>query len=140
MTQSARLCIAGVVRAAVIYFALVFAVGLLLGPVRVIWAVPRVGEAVAVALEAPFLVLAMWFAARAAPTWARLSSGGFSHLAVGVLALALQQGADVAVGFGLRGMTLSEQRAEFATPAGVIYATTLVAFALMPLIRMRRRR
>jgi len=53
---------------------------------------------------------------------------------MGVVALALQQVADLAVGFGLRGMTLGDQIAYFATPPGLIYIATLIVFAVMPLI------
>ncbi len=127
-----------VLHAAAIYFALVFAAGLLLGPARVIWIEPWLGNAIAVLLEAPFLIAAMWFASRAAPKWAGASGGWPSFLAIGVAALLMQQIADLAVGFGLRGMTFSDQLAHFATPAGMIYAATLIFFALMPLIRMRR--
>jgi hypothetical protein len=127
-----------VVLAAAIYFALVFAVGLLLGPARVVWLEPWLGRALAVLLEAPLLVCAMWFAARAAAQWARVEGGWIRYLAMGVAALVLQQVADLAVGFGLRGMTLPDQFAYFATPAGAIYAVTLVIFALMPLVRLRR--
>jgi hypothetical protein len=128
----------GVAHAAASYFALVFAVGLTLGPARVIWLEPWLGKALAVLLEAPLLVCAMWFGARAAPAWARVEGGWVSFLSIGLVALALQQVADLAVGFGLRGMTLADQLAHFATPAGAIYAVTLIVFALMPLIRMRR--
>jgi hypothetical protein len=124
--------------AAAVYFALVFAAGLLLGPVRVIWLEPWLGNAIAVLLEAPFLIAAMWFAAHAAPRWVGANGGWPSFLAIGLLALILQQVADLAVGFGLRGMTLRDQLAHFATPAGMIYAATLVVFALMPVVRMQR--
>ena len=126
--------------AAAVYFALVFAAGLLLGPARVIWLEPWLGNALAVLIEAPFLIAAMWFAARAAPRWTRVRGEWPSFLAIGLVALILQQVADLAVGFGLRGMTLSDQLAHFVTPAGVIYAATLVIFALMPLICMPRAR
>ena len=124
--------------AAAVYFALVFAAGLLLGPARVIWLEPWLGNAIAVLLESPFLIAAMWFSARAATTWAHVEGGWPSFLAMGVAALILQQVADLAVGFGLRGMTLSDQLTHFTTPAGTIYAATLIIFALMPLIRMGR--
>ena len=124
--------------AAALYFALVFAAGLLFGPARVLWLEPWLGNAIAVLIESPFLIAAMWFAARAAPTWTRAEGGWPSFLAIGVVALVLQQIADLAVGFGLRGMTLSDQFAHFGTPAGMVYAGTLIIFALMPLIRMRR--
>jgi len=127
-----------VLLAAAIYFALVFAVGMLFGPPRVLWLEPWLGKAFAVLLEAPVLVVAMWFAARLAPAWARVRGGWVSFLSIGVIALVLQQVADLAVGFGLRGMTLADQFAYIATPAGAIYAVTLVIFAVMPLVRMRR--
>jgi hypothetical protein len=128
-----------VLRAAAVYFAIVFAVGLALGPVRVLWLEPWIGATLAVLCEAPLLIFAMIFGARAAPTWARVEGGWLAHLAIGLIALALQQVADLAVGFGLRGMTLSDQIAYLATPPGVIYAVTLVVFALTPLIAYLRR-
>lgn len=120
--------------AAAIYFVIVFAVGLILGPMRVLWLEPWLGRTLAVLCEAPFLILAMWSGARWAPAWAKLETGWWLRLMTGVAALAMQQVADLAVGFGLRGMTLSDQLAYFATPPGLIYAATLVLFAAMPLI------
>ncbi|MBX3428321.1 MAG: hypothetical protein KF779_01935 [Hyphomonadaceae bacterium] len=124
--------------AAALYFALVFAAGVLLGPVRVIWIEPWLGNTLAVVLEAPFLIAAIWFASRAAPKWAGVSGGWTSFLMIGVVALIMQQIADLAVGFGLRGMTFQDQMQHFTTPAGMIYAVTLLIFTLMPLIRMWR--
>jgi hypothetical protein len=126
--------------ATLIYFGIVFGVGLALGPVRVLWIEPWLGPTLAVLLEAPLLILAMAIAARLAPRWTGLHGGWASYLAIGVLALALQQIADLAVGFGLRGMTLAAQAQYFTTPPGWIYAATLIAFALMPLIMHARAR
>jgi hypothetical protein len=128
-----------VLAAAAIYFAIVFAAGLALGPVRVLWVEPWIGATLAVLCEAPLLIFAMVLAARVAPVWARLNGGWFSHLAVGLISLALQQAADVAVGFGLRGMTLGDQIAYFRTPPGAIYGFTLVVFTVTPLIAFLRR-
>ena len=41
------------------YFGLVFGVGFLLGPIRVLWLEPRFGPIVATACEAPFMLLAI---------------------------------------------------------------------------------
>lgn len=128
------------VRAAAFYFGIVFATGMVLGPVRVLWLEPWIGPALAVLCEAPFLIAAMWFAAGVAPTWAKLDGGWPVHLAFGVLALVFQQIADLAAGFGLRGMTLADQIAYFGTPAGAIYVVTLVIFALTPAARRLLRR
>jgi hypothetical protein len=50
-------------KAGVIYFLLVFAVGWILGPIRELWAVPRFGRIAAILSEAVML-LAMIVAAR----------------------------------------------------------------------------
>jgi hypothetical protein len=125
-------------RAAAFYFVIVFAVGLLLGPPRVLWLEPWLGKTLAVALETPFLIAAMWFGARAAPRWAGVRGGWATHLGIGLTALVFQQIADLAVGFGLRGMTLTDQLAYFSTPPGYIYAFSLVLFTTMPLLRTVR--
>lgn len=121
-----------------IYFLLVFAVGLVLGPIRVLWLEPVLGRTIAVLCETPFLIAAMVFAARWTPRWTKLTGGWPSYAAVGFIALVLQQLADLAVGFGLRGMTLNDQLAFFATPPGYIYAADLVLFAVAPILMRRR--
>ncbi|MBX9746151.1 MAG: hypothetical protein K2X34_04570 [Hyphomonadaceae bacterium] len=126
-----------VVMAAFIYFALVFVVGLALGPIRVLWLEPVLGRTLSVLCETPFLLAAIWFGARAAPRWTKMRGGWVSYLGVGLLALGLQQIADLSVGFGLRGMTLSEQLALFSTPPGYIYAFNLLVFACAPLLARR---
>lgn len=129
-----------VVAAAAIYFGIVFAVGLTLGPIRVLWLEPVLGPTLAVLCETPFLLGAMAFAAHRASRWTRLRAGAPNHLAFGLLALLFQQVADLGVGFGLRGMTLGEQLALFTTPPGWIYAFNLIAFALAPLVLLRARK
>src|ERR1017187_3233982 len=47
-----------IVLATLLYFAVVFGTGLVLGPVRLLWLEPRVGPAIAELIEAPFLVIA----------------------------------------------------------------------------------
>lgn len=123
-----------VLSAAALYFVIVFAVGLVLGPIRVLWLEPWLGRTFAVLCETPFLILAMWLGAQWAPAWAKLEPGWGRRIAMGLVALALQQVADLAVGFGLRGMTLHEQFAYFSTPPGFIYVGTLMLFAIMPLV------
>lgn len=123
-----------IVSTAALYFALVFLVGLVLGPLRVLWLEPVLGPTFAVLCETPFLLGAIWLAARWAPRWTKLDGGWISYLAAGLLALAFQQVADLAVGFGLRGMTLKDQMSFFGTPPGYIYAFDLIVFALAPVL------
>jgi hypothetical protein len=128
--------------AAALYFALVFGFGFLLGPLRVFWLEPWLGRTAAVLCETPFILVAMILAARWVPGKVGLRADLGSLAAMGVGALVLQQIADFAVGIMLRGMTPSEQLANFTTPAGIIHAAALLAFAAMPALvnrdRMRR--
>jgi hypothetical protein len=120
--------------AAILYFAVVFGVGFLLGPIRVLWLELKVSPTIAVLCEAPFLLIAMAVAARWVPDFVRLRQGWVPLALMGGGALALQQLADFAVGISLRGLALSEQLAHFSTAPGLIYAGLLAAFAAMPIV------
>ncbi|MEQ1618634.1 MAG: hypothetical protein ABL883_09865, partial [Terricaulis sp.] len=67
-----------------------------------------------------------------------VGSGGGRLLAVGLIALVLQQMADLSLGLGLRNVTLADQLRYFDTPPGYIYGACLLLFALMPLLRAQR--
>jgi hypothetical protein len=121
-----------ILSAAVLYFLIVFGVSFLLGPIRVFVLEPRIGTLAAILCEAPFLLLAILVASRVAPRVMHLGARKSSLLAVGLAALAMQQVADFAVGLALRGISLPEQLARFATAEGAIYAVLLAVFAVMP--------
>jgi hypothetical protein len=123
-----------ILTSACLYFTAVFGVGFLLGPVRVLWLEPLLGKTAAVAAEAPFLVAAMIFAARQAPKWTGLSKTIGSLAAMGIVALALLEVADLAVAIGVRGMSVREQAATFVTPEGLIYLALVLLFAAMPVL------
>jgi hypothetical protein len=53
-----------VLKAGAVYFTIVFAVGFLLGTVRVLVLVPRVGETAAVMIELPIILAASWITCR----------------------------------------------------------------------------
>jgi hypothetical protein len=127
-----------VLAAALLYFAIVFGAGFMLGPIRVLVLEPRLGELWATACEAPFMLTAIVLAARWVPRATRLEMH-FAPLALmGLIALVLQQIADFAVGIGLRGLSVAQQLAHFATAQGLIYAALLLAFAAMPALVNRR--
>jgi hypothetical protein len=124
--------------AALLYFALVFAAGFLLGPVRVLWLEPKLGPFLAVLCEVPFLIAAMVFAARWVARRLALHHDRRALILMGLAALALLQAADIAIGVGLRGLSLAAQFAQFTTPQGLVYAAALIAFAAMPPLVNRR--
>ena len=120
--------------AALLYFAVVFAIAFLLGTVRVVWLEPQFGRAAAELCEAPFLLVTMVFASRWVPRVLQLRRDLISLGLMGLGALAILQGVDLAVGVFLRGITPAEQLANFATVPGMIYAALLIAFAAMPVL------
>ena len=123
-----------IVVAAVLYFLIVFAVGFLLGPIRVFWLEPKLGETRAVLCEAPFLLVAIVLASRWLPSALGLSMDLVSLAGMGLGALVLQQLADFGVGSFLRRMTVREQLARLLRPAGLIYLAIVVVFAAMPVL------
>ena len=127
-----------ILAAAVLYFLLVFGMGVVLGPIRVLWLEPRLGTTAAVLCEAPVLLLTMIFAARFVRHWLRLPAEIMALAEVGLGALALVVIADVIVGIFARGITWADQLAYLSSAAGRIYLLLLCAFAAMPLLVMGR--
>ncbi len=129
---------AQVLKAGAVYFAVVFAAGFVLGPIRVLWAEPRFGVRAAELMEAPIMLLAIVLAARwvahrliSAPSAAPL-------LAAGGIALALVLLAELTVVLALRGLTLDQYIASRDPIAGAVYVALLLAFAVMPAAVARR--
>jgi hypothetical protein len=121
-----------IIRAAALYFLIVFAVGFTLGPVRVFWLEPVIGPTAAALSEAPLLLAAMVLAALWVPAKFGLPPGTRPLLKMGLIALSLTIMADVTVGTAIRGITWAEQLTYFTTPAGLMYLGLLAVFALMP--------
>ena len=120
---------------ALIYFLIVFGTGFILGPIRVLYLEPHLGDTGAVLCEAPFLIIAMVVGSRIAPNAAHLAPTPGAMLIVGLIALGLVEIAELGVGVVLRGMSLQDQMSKFATVAGAIYGALLLVFALMPWLR-----
>ena len=53
-----------ILKAGVIYFAFVFGAGFVLGAIRTLWVVPRVGTRLAELMEAPIMLVVTIIAAR----------------------------------------------------------------------------
>ena len=122
----------GIVRG-VVYVALVFGAGFLLGIVRVMALEPRLGERWAELAEAPLMlaaiVLAARFVVRRFPAPRR---GGY--LVSGGIALLLLLLVEISVVLGMRGLSIGEYLAERDPLAGSVYLCLLIAFAAMPWI------
>ncbi len=126
-----------ILKPAIVYFLLVFGTGFVLGVLRVLFILPRLGERWAELTEMPLMVLAIVFSAR----WLtrRASDGRESWLAVGGIAAGLVLMADIGVGIGLRGMSLTEVLFEKDPVSGTAYYLALILFGAMPWLVARRR-
>jgi hypothetical protein len=121
-----------------VYFALVFGIGFLLGTVRVLWLVPRVGTRAAELAEMPFMLIATVLAAHWTIRRFDVPPVRSTRIGVGLVALALLLGAELAVSVGLRGESISEFITARDPVSGTVYFVMLGVFAAMPsLVRQK---
>jgi hypothetical protein len=125
---------AHVARGALAYFAMVFAVGSLLGTVRVLWLVPRFGPRAAELLELPLMLVASVMAARWAIRRFTIAAPASGRLAMGLLALGLLLAAEVGLAAALRDASPVEAFVNRDPVSGTAYYLSLAVFALLPLL------
>lgn len=127
-------------RTAVVYFALVFGAGFLLGSIRVAFVVPRIGERYAELVEMPLMFLAIYFASRYVLRRRDEKTDSAGLIAVGVIALLLLVGAELLFAAVLAGRGIGEYISSRDRVSGGVYLVMLVVFAGMPWLQARRRR
>lgn len=120
--------------AAIVYFALAFTAGFLLGPVRVLLIAPRWGELLAVLLEAPVMLAVSWLACGATVQVFRVRGRG-AALAMGVVAFALLMVAEFSLSRLLFGQSTAEFLRAYGTAPGAVGLASQVVFGLIPLLR-----
>ncbi len=122
------------IKAGLCYFALTFGTGFLLGPLRILVLVPRIGARAAELAELPVMIVVMWLAARWTIRRFHVPLTTAPRLAMGILAFALLLAAEFCVVMPLRGLTLQQYFATRDPVSGTAYYASLVVLALMPLI------
>jgi hypothetical protein len=125
-------------KAAVLYFALVFGAGFVLGPIRVLWVVPRVGTRAAELMEMPIMFVVIVAAARWVVRRLAVPPARADRLAMGTTALALVLLMDFTVVLRLRGMSIEENFAARDPVSGTAYYLLLVLLAAMPSLVVRK--
>ena len=123
--------------AGVAYFALVFGAGFVLGSIRVLFLVPRVGERLAELIEMPFMLVVVCFAARFIIRRFALPTATSVRLGVGLVALGLLLAAELLLAVAIQGQSLGEYVASRDRVSGSVYLAMLVLFSVMPLILAR---
>lgn len=125
------------VRAALMYFAMVLGTGFVLGVVRVPFIVPRLGERWAELIEMPLMaVVIYWSAGYTLKRYPEVGSPGRA-MAIGLAALALLVGAELGLAMVIQSRSLADFIASRDKVSGSVYLAMLVVLALMPRLRLR---
>ncbi|RPJ11159.1 MAG: hypothetical protein EHM36_02010 [Deltaproteobacteria bacterium] len=127
-----------IVKAGLSYFALVFGAGFVLGPVRILWMVPRFGTRMAELMEAPIMLVVTIVSARWIVRRLALPLTPSRRLGMGCIALGLMLVAEFTLVLWLRGLSISEYLASRDPVSGTVYYVMLGVFTLMPLLVARR--
>lgn len=117
-----------------------FGAGFALGPLRILWLVPRIGARMAELAEAPIMLVVTVFAARWIVRRFAIASAPLPRLGVGLVALGLLLGAEFGFVLWLRGVGIAEYLATRDSVSGAVYYALLGLVALMPVVVARKRR
>jgi type IV secretory pathway TrbD component len=124
-------------KASVSYFVVVFGAGFILGPIRILYVVPRFGERKAELMEATLMLIVL--AARWVVRRFEVAPARGVRIAIGVFALLLGLLFEFGFVLWLRGLSVTEYFRGRDPISATVYYITLVVFALMPLLVGDRR-
>ena len=124
--------------AGAIYFAIVYLAGFVLGSLRTFLLEPSVGMLVATLVEAPLIMAASYFAARALVRRYLNNSSRAPRFLMGFFAFIFLLAAEAAMAGPVRGWTLAEWLGHFSTAEGLLSFGMFLVFAAMPGLLPRR--
>lgn len=127
-----------ILKAGVLYFALVFGAGFPLGAIRTLWVVPRVGTRKSELMEMPIMLVITLVAARWTVLHLGLPSAASVRLGVGGIALGFMLVAEFGLVLWVRGLSIEQYLATRDRVSGTVYYVMLGVFAIMPLLVVRR--
>ncbi len=123
-----------IVKAGMLYFAVAFGAGFLLGTIRVPFLVPRLGERWAELIETPFMLVAIVVASRWVVRKLAVPPTVPARLGMGLIAVALLLAVEFTVVLELRGLTMATYFAGRDPVAGAVYYSMLALFTILPLL------
>ena len=123
------------VKAGAAYFAVVFAAGFVLGTVRVLLLIPRLGALTSVLLELPLMLAISWMACGWALRRFQVPPRIPPRLTMGAIAFALLMLAEVVLSLAAFGSSMSDYLQDLTTAHGLVGLAGQLLFALMPLVR-----
>ena len=126
-------------KAALFYFACVFAIGFALGVVRVLVLAPWMGELPAVCIEIPLLLTAAWHLCRRAIRRFDVGPVPAQRIVVCALAFGLLLAAEFCLATFAFGRSPANYFADLQTLPGMLGLAAQVLFGLFPLLQLERR-
>ena len=126
-----------ILKPGVVYFALVFGAGFVLGPVRILWVAPRLGTRTAELMESPIMLGVTIAAAHWTVLKFAVPPNPALRVGIGLLALALLVIAELSL-VRVRGLSIREYISKRDPLSGSVYYALLAIFAIMPLMVARR--
>jgi hypothetical protein len=127
-----------IVKAGVIYSLLVFGAGFILGTIRTLLVIPRLDTRTAELIEIPIMIVVIIIAARWIVRRFAVPPTPSYRLGMGLIALGLLLIAEFSLVLGLRGISISVYFATIDPVSGTAYYVSLLLFAVMPLLVLRR--
>ena len=127
-----------ILKAGVLYFALVFGAGFVLGPIRLLWVVPQFGTRMAELMETPIMFVVTVFAACWTVRRLAVPLTLPRRLGMGCIALGLLLVAEFTLVLWLRGLSISDYLANRDPVSGMVYYVMVLIFAIMPYLVARR--
>jgi hypothetical protein len=128
------------VKAGLVYFAIVFAAGFLLGILRVLAVAPRLGESSAVLIELPVMLAVAWVTCGWLIRRYAVNGALAPRLIMGGVAFVMLMPAEMGVAvFGFE-QTVVQHVAAYSTVAAVLGLWGQIAFALFPVVQLFARR
>ncbi|MBF9195136.1 hypothetical protein [Microvirga terrestris] len=126
------------IAAGALYFAVIFALGFILGAARVLMIAPRLGETEAVLVELPIMLTASWIACGWVLRRLRVGLSLETRLAIGGVAFSLLMLAELGVSVLAFGRTPAEHLATYGSASALVGLGAQLIFAAMPLLRRTR--
>lgn len=127
-----------ILKAGILYFALVFGVGFVLGSVRTLWVVPRFGARTAELMETPIMFVVTIVAARWVVRRLAVPRKPSNRLGMGCIGLGLMLVAEFTLVLWLRGVSINEYLASRDPVSGTVYYVMLGVLCIMPLLVARK--
>ena len=125
-----------ILKAGCAYFFLVFSLGFILGTIRVLAVIPRIGEFAATLLELPLILTASWLVSGWLIRKMKIAPETCSRLLMGAAAFGITMLAEPLLGLSF-GRSLADQWAALLRPAGIAGLAGQALFGLMPWIRLQ---